>query len=201
MSKSKKVIAALGVAAVLGGSVIPLSSYAADPATDTETVTVTVADSIALAVTNQENKAGIAMQAGEINMSNGTSDGMIHKLVVTTNSITGYQISIKDSDTATALPNDKGATIPAKSGVLSITDGGWGYKTENDEVASSVENSNWNAISSENVTIRTDETVFTAKTPKTTFVRFGVATKADQASGTYTDTVTYTATVITPASA
>lgn len=219
MAIAKKIVATLGVAAVLGASCIPLSSYAANNSSSTNatTVKVTVADSISIALVDKSSANGIAMEANQYIDSkfvSGAANQILHKLNVTTNSVKGYKLTVIDSDGDNALKNTATASIPAiqssANGVLTAGTAAWGWQSHDGEIGGATDTTieqmtsipntsgSWKAVpanTSDAALIRNHQTAATAQYTEPTYVRYGVATAADQAAGVYSDDVVYTATV------
>lgn len=106
------------------------------------------------------------------------------QIKVYTNAAGGFTLSVKDADSTTALTHTDGtSTIPAGTTITAGT-AAWGYK------GGSV--TNFAAISA------TDAQVYTQSAPTsggaTIDMTYGVSTASDQKTGTYSDTIIYTAT-------
>ena len=106
-------------------------------------------------------------------------------VTVYTNSASGYTLSVKDADSTTALVNtdDSTATIPAGATITAGT-AAWGYKG--------------GTVSAFTAITASDANVYTQDGPTTnghtTDMTYGVSTASTQKTGTYTDTIIYTAT-------
>lgn len=168
---------ALGASAIaaLGVIALPLASYAANSAD--VTLNVNINSAIGLTVDN-------ATKSVDMNI-NETNETMKSTVTVTTNNAAGYKINVKDKDSSTALVNGAGtgaATIPAKDGAPVAGTAGWGIKGG--------DITTYKAVTAADVTFKT--TAAPANAEQTVFT-YGVATAADQKSGTYTDTIVFTA--------
>ena len=248
MTKSKTIIATLGIVAGLGAAALPLTSYATqtqqsvsgnvdlyvevqpaiamsitgnndtntyygtqydDNDTPEDTSDDTPSDNAAVHVKNPSGastingqnvssyEVGAATKASSSYLSilpNTKIDGndtnnFKSTITVYTNSTSGYVLNIKDANSDLALnritttQDTTADSIPAKADFAVGTDAGWAYKAGEGSYAA----------------ITASDAAITTKNTKTsggdaTVVYYGVATKADQATGVYTDTITYTAT-------
>jgi hypothetical protein len=128
-------------------------------------------------------------------------------LTVSTNDTLGYTLQIADSDATTTLTSG-GNTIPASSGsqatpIAQVTNT-WGYRVDSiggfgagptsgqssAAISGSIKFAGMPANSSPN----TIKTTATTASNDTTTVWYGVAANTSQPTGTYSDTITYTAT-------
>ena len=127
-------------------------------------------------------------------------------LTVSTNDALGYTLQIADSDTNTNLVSG-GNTVPASSGSqgtpVAQSVNTWGYRV--DSVggfgAGPTSSQNSAAIGAikfagvpSSASPNTIKTTATTASNDTTTVWYGVAANTSQPSGTYSDTITYTAT-------
>ena len=233
MSKTTKVIAALGVVAGLGVAALPAFTYAAENVSGNVDLRVDVVPAIAMTITgnNDDNSHGgsgngavdvfnpataasskidthttpaasttvassswISLLPNAVANGNDTN-GFKSTINVYTNAAGGYTLNVKDTDSTLALTGSNGGTIPAgvpASGDttfdLSAGTAAWGYVIG----TASTTGAGYTPISD------TDALVKTKATPTSggeqTIVYYGVATGSDQPTGTYTDTIVYTAT-------
>jgi len=181
-----KVIAGLGVVAGLGVAALPLSSYAAF---DTAQITAEVGGAISIEVTG--NKASVTPPSGVTIADNEVylapvNGGAIAEgaatVKVSGNAASGYTLSIKDSDSQTALVSADNHVIAA--GVPDQGSSAWGYKSGTA--------TGYTAITATDVTIKTTDTAI-AEGGDSTDVTFGVSVSADQEAGTYKGGVIFTA--------
>ncbi len=237
MSKSTKIIAALGVVAGLGVAALPLSSYATEgEVSGNVTISATITDSIAMRIqsnsdsTNANAQSGYGVvqynpssmqNSGDPTATTGPSLASVSLAANTYNydtlysdievrSNTGYfKVTLQDADTTNTL-DGASASIPAvstesaqpggdptPSGTLSQYTAGWGYHVgavAEQDAASAV----WNAVPTSNAASADTIVEHTASNwgGTATKVVYGVAT-GQTATGTYTDTVVYTATTDT----
>ena len=220
MSKKTKIIAALGVAAGLGVAALPAASFASSTVAGQVELTADVNEAIAMTILgNGDPTSGEpAVQVPGVDVYTPTGASTIDgypvgtlydptnlqtssstvsllpnaadtttatsAITVYTNAAAGYNLSVKDADSTTALVNgsDSSATIPAGTSITAGT-AAWGYK---------VGDGNFTAITDSDVQIDT----FAGPTSggNTTNVTYGVSTASDQKTGTYSDTIIYTAT-------
>ncbi len=224
MSKSKTIIASLGVVAGLGVAMLTLASYASETVSGNVDVMVEVLPAIAMTIVgnNDGNTVVNSGTHGAIDvfnpaeaasssidghttpatattttsssawqiLPNAVKEGGAFKSTVTvyTNSVSGYTLTVKDSDTTTDLTGTMTDTIPATSATtLTAGTAAWGYRvgTTGDWLAMPASTATAASIGSEDV-----------KTSNGTeyVVEYGVATAADQETGIYSDTIIYTAT-------
>lgn len=126
------------------------------------------------------------------------ANGFMSTITVYTNATAGYNLTLKDADATTALTQQvvsgTADTIPATSATtLTAGTAAWGYRVVDAEDATS---GDWLAVPASTATtaaaINSSATATTGG--DTTYVQYGVATRADQKTGIYKDTITYTAT-------
>jgi hypothetical protein len=128
-------------------------------------------------------------------------------LTVSTNDTLGYTLQIADSDATTTLTSG-GNTIPASSGSqgtpVAQSANTWGYRVDSvggfgagptsgqssAAISGTIKFAGMPANSSPN----TIKTTATTASNDTTTVWYGVAANTSQPTGTYSDTITYTAT-------
>lgn len=195
MNKSTKALAILGAVAVSNGAMIaPLSSYAEGDVNQSDNdavITVHINESLSMTVTGTGTTVSMA--------NNAINESLEHSINVATNNPDGYVLTLvdKDEDNSLVGPTLSDATtikIPAVSGTsLEATTPAWGYKVK--EPGSSY-GDNWSAVpvAGSPAIIRTQNgPVDNSSFNETTKVKFGFAS-GDVASGSYTDTITYTAT-------
>lgn len=189
MSKMSKAIAVLGVVAGLGVAALPLSSYAVS---DTANVTAqaVVGDSIAITVADNTVTMNNVMANQEVNEASTT-------VTVQTNSASGYQVQIKDTDSELALKPTTGtgtATgIPA--GAPTKGTNAWGYKADSTSAGVNVLTTDYTAITATNKKIA-ENNAPSANDGDKINLTFGVTVDTTIAAGTYSDEVTLTATTL-----
>lgn len=189
MTKTTKIIAALGVAAGLGIAALPSGAifadadstslpltYGSSPATTNVTVQLTVGEAIAIAVDSDTCAATATIG------STATCAGVV---AAGTNVARGFKIEVTDADSTLELTSSTTTdTIAAVSGTLTggMTGGGWNITGGSLTSA---------AITTGQQTVHTQATAGVREVNMT----YNFATAADQAAATYSDTITYTATV------
>lgn len=244
MSKTTKIIAALGVVAGLGVAALPAFTYAAETVTGDVDVLVEVEPAIAMTIsgnndsdeiipgdynaTDAFNPAGIASTTEPANtldghtipatsvtgtsssawkiLPNAVKEGgtFASTITVYTNASAGYTLTLKDADTDNSLKQSGEGTVPTipavgtqdPSNAIAAGSSAWGFRVYSQHGTPLVTPAAWAAVP-----------VSTAETPaaisslgtKTsggdaTVVEYAVSTAADQATGVYKDTITYTAT-------
>jgi len=206
MTKTTKIIAALGVVAGLGVASLPLSSYAAASVSGNAKVNVTVTEAISMtikgtdsssttvdqysgATSGTDNLTGNTINAGPASSSTpiapnskveGTASTFASKVTVYTNDTAGYKLTVKG---ATAELKNGSYTIPASATIAAGTSA-WAF--QGGDITA------WTAMKTTDQTIKSSGTKTTGG--EATDVLYAVSTSADQAAGTYTDTLTFTAT-------
>ncbi len=127
-------------------------------------------------------------------------------VTVNTNNATGYFLTLSSSDTNTNLVSG-GNNIAAHTGTFgsptTLANNTWGYRIVNaggfgagaytGETNQASSTSTWAGVASSASAV-TVKTTGTTATNDTTTIWYGVKATASQPNGTYTDTVTYTAT-------
>lgn len=214
MSKTTKTIAALGMVAALGVAALPLGAFAADPydqndnlntpKDDTATVTfsATVDPVISIRVDSAtETIASIAPHGVDE-----TKDTLI---TISTNDETGWKLYAKDANNGSlnkaATSEYSAKTIDAYNGTLAAGTSAFGYKVSASARGASSETGGTITVpAAHDATYAAfstnDEQIASADkkaNDDTVTVAYGVSTANDQATGTYTDTITYTAHTMT----
>lgn len=187
MSKSNKIIAGLGVAAALGVAAMPFAgAFALAPTpgatSESENVEVEVIIDSAIALDVDAAKVSVNMD------TNDKDETMQTVATVSTNDLDGYTLTVKDSDTTTALTSAASDTIPTGTSIVAGTSA-WGIKGGDLSSYTAMVASDSQAP----VTILANGTAEAAD--ETTTITYGVSTANNQATGTYTDTIVYTAAV------
>lgn len=184
MSKMTKTIAALGVVAGLGVAAMPLSSYAledTEKVNHTEKVDLTVEVGQSIEITAKDTN----VELGEATSSKMAEGGTV--ITVHTNNETGYNATIK-ADQARLTSGDTNYSIPS-TGASAIPANGisaWGYKIGSitDYVAASTTMQSF-----------ANTSTVSAQAGDAYDLNFAVSVAPNQAAGTYTGSVTLTATV------
>ena len=191
-----------GIASFLLASTPIIASAAADSSTSTVSATVSSVISISTPGT-----VSISVTPTANGMLSSASD----TVTVSTNNITGYNLKLADSDATTSLSDGAGHTIAASSnnmaGATTLTSGTWGFALASgttgiapnnfDASYSSVTNvtgatSKWAGVPASGSGVVIKSTSANA-TNDTTSVFYAVKIDTTQPTGTYSDTVTYTA--------
>ena len=183
-----KIIKALGVSAALGIAAMPLTTFAVDPATGDADVSVTINPSISMTLDTSSVSTAIDLSAADITT-------MKIKASVSTNARGGYTLELNDQDTDTALRHETlNSPYKIDTSAAAPTAGTSSWAVKGGEVT------NWTAMPASNGTALT---LKSAAAPtngiisnEQTEVTYGVASGNDLASGTYSDTVVYTATAV-----
>ncbi len=232
MSKTTKIIAALGVVAGLGVAALPAFTYAAETVNGSVDLRVDVVPAIAMTITgNNDNNSHGGSGNGAVDVFNpataasssidghttpaaattvassswasllpnavvngNDTNGFKSTINVYTNNVTGYTLNVKDADTTLALTGANGTiaagtvTDPATTFDLVAGTAAWGYVVD----TASADGTGYTPIDSDDAQVKTRATK--TSDGEQTVVYYGVATASDQATGTYTDTIVYTAT-------
>lgn len=193
MSKIKTLTLALGATAALGVAVLPLTAYA-DDATKTLDVNINVNSIISMTLSASSAHTTILPSADNLDTSQEATDitDMSTTISVSTNSPDGYVLTLADSDNNASLQTSGGATIsPISSQPAGGSNPGWAVQVSGQSTWQAVPTqSSGNTITVKNYT-PSPKAVTNNDTSK---VYYGVAASNSQATGVYTDTVTYTAT-------
>jgi hypothetical protein len=196
---SKKLIYKVG--SLLSISAVLLSPVIASAAVDSGTTTINASVTSTITLTTNPTVT-INLQPTSSAVLTSVSD----TVSVATNTSNGYNLKLSDGDTTTTLVNG-GNTIAAHAGTFAsptaMATNTWGYRivgqggftatAYNAETNNTASSSTWAGITSSAspVTIKTTAAP-TASDP--TVVWYAVKVDSSKTSGTYTDTVTYTAT-------
>jgi hypothetical protein len=207
MSKIKTIMTGLGVVAGFAVSMAPLAAYA-DEVTNPNTVTAVLNDVISMSLESHsalgtktltcESQRDPACTGTEqvvsttILPSADDKTSMYTIITVNTNVTAGFDLTMKDYDTNTNLQttsNDTIATINSEP--VGGSNPGWAVKIDNVNT--------WHAVPASNavtpLTIKTHQPNPAAVSVNVqSRVTYGVAASSSQATGTYTDTIVYTAT-------
>lgn len=196
--------------AILGAIVVSLAVIASpalvSAAFDTENTVVSVSVGSVISVTTDSTVAiSLTPTAGGVVSSNSDT------VLVSTNNATGYNLGVADSDATTTLASG-GNNFPASSGTkaapIALANNTWGFAvatattgigTNGFDASYSAESNNasstskWAGMPASGAPVMLKTTATTATSDSTTVWYAAKATTA-QPNGTYTGTVTYTAT-------
>lgn len=188
MSKMSQTIAILGVVAGLGVAALPLSTYAADPATASTTdkpttVELTVPDT--LTITTDADKIVLSGASGA---ATGvfTADKTLG-VTVTTNNNDGYTLVMNATETDLKSGSD---TIPTGTGAVEANST-WGFYLGD---AAETAPETWTAVSNGVNVLNTGLGTKAVPEGETSKVNFIANIITSQPAGTYSGTVTFTAT-------
>ena len=170
-----KVAGVLGVASVCGLMALPLSTFAIEKKNSLD-VNVTIASFLNVT-------AGASTVADTINP--GQVKNLTNSIRVKTNSVTGYNINIRDKDSNINLVHDTTLTsvIPALAGNLDGTQAGWNY---------SVGSISHKAITATDASIHKNLNASKQVIDETTNINYHVAATGTQIPGNYSDVVVLT---------
>ena len=186
-----------GMVSLLLASTPVIASAASNSSTTTVSATVTAVISISTSTT-----VNISLTPTSGGVVSSASDSVS----VSTNNTAGYNLTLADSDATTSLTSG-GNTITAHSGTFAsptaLTAGKWGYRivgaggftagAYSGETNQGSSTSTWAGVPATGSAVTVKSTASTA-TNDTTTVWYGVKVDSSQPTGTYSDTVTYTAT-------
>lgn len=208
MSKIKNVALGLGVVAGFAVAMAPLAAYADTEVTNPNTVTAVLGDVISMSLESHSTLGTKTLTCESQNNPACTGDNQVVSttilpsaddktsmytiITVNTNVLNGFNLTMKDSDNNTNLQttnNDTIATISSEP--VGGSNPGWAVKIDSQ--------SSWNAVPAANaaspLTIKTHQPNPAAVSVNVqSTVTYGVAASSSQPSGTYTDTIVYTAT-------
>ena len=170
-----KVVGVLGVASACGLMALPLSTFAIEKKNSLD-VNVTIASFLNVT-------AGASTVADTINP--GQVKNLTNSIRVKTNSVTGYNINIRDKDSNINLVHDTTSTsvIPALAGNLDGTQAGWNY---------SVGSISHKAITATDASIHKNLNASKQVIDETTNINYHVAATGTQIPGNYSDVVVLT---------
>ena len=170
-----KVAGVLGVASACGLMALPLSTLAIEKKNSLD-VNVTIASFLNVT-------AGASTVADTINP--GQVKNLTNTIRVKTNSVTGYNINIRDKDSNTNLVHDTTttSTIPAKNGALDGSQAGWNY---------SVGTITHKAITAADASIFKNLNTAKQVIDETTTINYHVAATGSDIPGNYQDVVVLT---------
>jgi len=185
------------ISLVFSSVAILLSPVVASAATANTTVSVDVGSTLSLSSTG-------AVSFSITPTSGGVESSGSDTVTVSTNDTAGYTLKLADSDATTTLASGSD-TFTASSNTYAspttLATGEWGYAipggdfsgsytTETNQASSSLK---WAGVPGSS-SPQTIKTTATTATNDTTTVWYAAAADSSQPTGTYTDTVTYTAT-------
>ncbi len=187
------------IAAVVG---VALSPVAASAASDTKSTTINAVVAATISMTTSGTVTVNVTPSGSGAMSSNSDT-----VSVSTNNSAGYALQMSNNDTTTNLVNG-GNTIVADAGTQASPTSGltlnrWGYRVDgvggfgagptSAETNISTSTYSWAGTPS-SAAPNTLKTTGTTATNDTTTVWYGVKVDTSKPSGTYSDSVTYTAT-------
>lgn len=175
MKQIGKVVGVLGVASACGLMALPLSTLAIEKKNSLD-VNVTIASFLNIT-------AGASTVADTINP--GQVKNLTNTIRVKTNSVTGYNINIRDKDSNINLVHDTTSTsvIPALAGNLDGTQAGWNY---------SVGSISHKAITATDASIHKNLNASKQVIDETTNINYHVSATGTQIPGNYSDVVVLT---------
>ena len=193
----KQITAAISL---IGVFAIVASPAIVSAASDTKSTTINATIGATISLTTSGTVAvSLAPTAGGVYSSN--SDAVS----VSTNNSTGYNLTLADGDATTSLVSG-GNNITAASGTFAspaaLAAGKWGFAIAGGtgfdasytaQSSAAIDTSKWAGMPATGSAVTLKSTTTTATADPTT-VWYGVAANTSQATGTYTDSVTYTAT-------
>lgn len=195
MKRTSSKILALGLIASV--FVVPLSAYAA---TDSENTTV---NAVIASVISLTTSGTVTLNVTPV--SGGAQTSASDTVSVSTNNSAGYNLTLADADATTTLVKG-GDTIAAHTGTQAsptvLANNSWGYRVDSiggfstgGAVESSVTSSviTYAGVPATGAPNNIKSTSSTA-TNDTTTVWYAVKADTSKPNGTYTDTITYTAT-------
>ena len=170
-----KVVGVLGVASACGLMALPLSTFAIEKKNSLD-VNVTIASF--LNITTGANTVADTINPGQVK-------NLTNSIRVKTNSVTGYNINIRDKDSNINLVHDTTSTsvIPALAGNLDGTQAGWNY---------SVGSISHKAITATDASIHKNLNTSKQVLDETTNINYHVAATGTQIPGNYSDVVVLT---------
>lgn len=194
----QRVTSATVAFSVFGLAITPVVASAASQTANT-TINANVGSAISITTSTTVTINLTPTAGGVVSSSSDT-------VTVNTNNATGYNLTLADSDTNTNLVSG-GNNIAAHSGTFAspttLANNTWGYRIVNaggfgagaysGETNQASSTSTWAGVPS-SASPTTVKTTGSSASNDVTTVWYGVNATSSQANGTYTDTVTYTAT-------
>lgn len=198
VTKRQRALSATMAVSVLGVAFTPVIASAASSSANTvinanigSTISVTTATPVTINLT--PTAGGVVSSASDT-------------VSVSTNNATGYTLTLADNDATTNLVSGSD-TIAAHTGTqaspTTLTNGRWGYRVDgvggfgagptSAETNNASSTTTWAGVPATGSPNTLKTTSTTASNDQTT-VWYGVRVNTTQPNGTYTDTVTYTAT-------
>ncbi len=196
MSKKSKLV--LGASLGLGSLILTPVTVMAATDSDTTTINASIASVISIS-----SSGTVTLNVTPV--SGGSQTSASDTVTVSTNNASGYNLTLADSDANTDLVNG-GNDIPAHAGTQAspsaLANNTWGYAVATvggfdgsysalDNVASS--STVWAGVPADGAA-NTIKTTGTTASNDTTTVWYSVKADTSNPNGTYSDTVTYTAT-------
>lgn len=194
----QRVTSATVAFSIFGLAVTPVVASAASQTANT-TINANVGSAISITTSTTVTVNLTPTAGGVVSSSSDT-------VTVNTNNATGYNLTLADSDTNTNLVSG-GNNIAAHSGTFAsptvLSNNTWGYRivgvggfggtAYSGEANQGSSTSTWAGVPS-SASPTTVKTTGTSASNDTTTVWYGVNATSSQPNGTYSDTVTYTAT-------
>lgn len=194
----QRVTSATIAMSVFGLAVTPVVASAATQSANT-VINANIGSAISITTSTTVTIGVTPTPGGVVSSSSDT-------VTVNTNATAGYTLTLADSDTNTNLVSG-GNNIAAHSGSFAspttLADNTWGYRivsaggfgatAYSGETNQAGSTSTWAGVTSSASPV-TIKTTGSAATNDTTTVWYGVKATSSQPNGTYSDTVTYTAT-------
>lgn len=146
--------------------------------------------------TVQGNNIAITLTPGSTDLNTTAST----TATVSTNDLAGYTLSVADADSNTAMVNGTNSTytIPANANIGTAGQVGWAVRVSNcGSLAGKNCPSGWQAMvpTGSALTLASVSGSNATTTNDATTIQYGIRADANQASGTYSDTIVYTVTV------
>ena len=197
ISKSTVKKLVISTVALAGLLVIPATTLYAVTDSDTTTVNALIGSSVSISTSSTVNVSVTPVSGGSQSSASDT-------VTVATNNASGYALTMEDSDSDTDLVNG-GNTISAHAGTYGtptvLANNSWGYAVPggNFDVSYSALNnvtssgSLWAGMPASGAPVTLKTTASTSSGDVTT-VWYSVKADTTNPNGTYTDTVSYTAT-------
>ena len=191
-------LGSVGVATVFGVVLAPTGVFAATQTANT-VINATVGSTISISTSGTVNLAITPS-------SSGSATSASDSVAVSTNNTLGYKLQLADADATNTLANG-GNSIAAASGSFAspapLTNNTWGFRVDNAgtfgagptsaQLNAASLSGTWAQVPIAASPVQLKSTSTTA-TSDTTTVWYGAMADTTKPNGTYTDTVTYTAT-------
>lgn len=197
MSKTK-IIAGIAAAASLGVAILPAATFAATTGETQVNAIIEPVISMELKTFYGEDTAA-EDQTARTTLAQNEEDltSMYTEIRVSTNSLNGFVLTLIDEDDNNNLVSTEGNTIAAISGTPAAgTNPGWAVRIDDQSDWLMVPAAHTAGEANSPITVKSHNPGKVVSNNVLSTVHYGVATAASQPTGTYVDSIVYTATAL-----